>query len=49
MESIKDFHDLFGSPPMSLSPTNHHASDQSFLAVVRNGRWTLVTAQPVGY
>jgi branched-chain amino acid transport system substrate-binding protein len=49
MESIKDYHDIFGAPPMSFSATNHHASSDSFLAVVHNGRWVPVSMTPLGY
>ena len=38
MESMKDWHDIFGSPPLSLSPTNHHASSQSFLSIIKDSR-----------
>jgi branched-chain amino acid transport system substrate-binding protein len=49
METIKDYHDIFGAPAMSFSDTNHHASSESFLAVVHNGRWTPVSMTPLGY
>ncbi len=49
MESIKDYHDIFGSPPMSFSATKHQGSDQSFLAVVHDGRWVPVDTAPVAY
>jgi branched-chain amino acid transport system substrate-binding protein len=49
MESIKDFHDVFGSPAMSFSATKHQGSDQSFLAVVKDGRWVAVDSAPVAY
>jgi branched-chain amino acid transport system substrate-binding protein len=42
MESMKDWHDIFGGPALSMSPTNHHASSQSFLSVVKSKRWTPV-------
>jgi branched-chain amino acid transport system substrate-binding protein len=42
MEGMKDWHDIFGGPALSMSPTNHHASSQSFLSVVKNKRWTPV-------
>jgi branched-chain amino acid transport system substrate-binding protein len=42
LESMKDWNDIFGGPPLSLSSTNHHASSQSFLSVVKNRRWTPV-------
>jgi branched-chain amino acid transport system substrate-binding protein len=49
MESIKDWHDIFGSPPMSFSPTKHQGSNESFLCVVKGGHWMPVTTTPVGY
>jgi branched-chain amino acid transport system substrate-binding protein len=49
MESIKDFQDIFGAPKMSFSDTNHHASSESFLAIVHNGRWVPVSMTPIGY
>jgi branched-chain amino acid transport system substrate-binding protein len=49
MESIKDFHDIFGSPAMSFSATKHQGSDQSFLAVVHGGKWVPVDTSPVEY
>ena len=26
LESIRDYHDTFGSPPLTITPTNHHAA-----------------------
>ncbi|HJS84383.1 MAG TPA: ABC transporter substrate-binding protein [Acetobacteraceae bacterium] len=49
LESMKDWRDIFGSPPLSLSATNHHASNQSFLSVIRNARWVPVEAEPLSY
>ncbi len=49
MESMKDWQDIFGSPPLTLSSTNHHASSQSFLSVVKNARWTPVVEQPLSF
>ena len=49
MESMKDWHDIFSGPALSLSPTNHHASNQSFLSVVKNKRWTPVMDQPLSF
>ena len=42
MESTKDWRDIFGGPPLTMSPTNHHASNQSFLSVVKKTRWISV-------
>jgi len=49
MESIKDWHDIFGSPPMSFSATKHQGSNQSFLCVVKAGKWVPVSTSPFGY
>jgi branched-chain amino acid transport system substrate-binding protein len=49
MESIKDWHDIFGSPAMSFSATKHQGSNESFLCVVKNGHWVPVNSTPVGY
>ncbi|MEA2788796.1 MAG: branched-chain amino acid transport system substrate-binding protein, partial [Acetobacteraceae bacterium] len=49
LESMKDCHDNFGGPALSLSPTNHHASSQSFLSVVRKARWTPVLEAPLSF
>jgi branched-chain amino acid transport system substrate-binding protein len=49
LESMKDWHDIFGGPALSMSPTNHHASSQSFLSVVKKTRWTPVMEQPLSF
>jgi branched-chain amino acid transport system substrate-binding protein len=49
MESMQDWHDIFGGPALSMSPTNHHASSQSFLSVVKKTRWTPVVDQPLSF
>ena len=49
METIKDYHDIFGSPAISFSPTKHQGSNESFLCVVKHGRWQPVEAEPLGY
>ncbi len=49
MENIKDWHDIFGGPPLSMSASSHHASNQSFLSVVHKGRWTPVIQEPLSY
>jgi branched-chain amino acid transport system substrate-binding protein len=48
MESIQDFHDLFGGT-YSFSPTNHHGATAAFLSVVHNGRWEPVVDHAIGY
>ncbi len=49
MEKIKGYKDIFGSPPMTFGPDRHQGSADSFLAVVKNGRWAVVTPDPVAY
>ncbi len=49
MQSMKDWRDIFGGPPLSLSATDHHASNQSFLSVVKNARWTPVIDAPLSF
>ncbi len=49
MESMKDWHDIFDGPALSLSPTNHHASNHSFLSMVKSKRWTPVVEQPLSF
>jgi branched-chain amino acid transport system substrate-binding protein len=49
MESIKDYHDIFGSPPMSFGAKKRQGSNESFLAQVHNGHWVAVSTDPIGY
>ncbi|MBN8903001.1 MAG: ABC transporter substrate-binding protein [Rhodospirillales bacterium] len=49
MEQIKNHQDIFGSPPMTFGPDKHQGSNESFLTVVKAGRWVPVDARPVGY
>jgi branched-chain amino acid transport system substrate-binding protein len=49
MESMKDWQDIFGSPPLTITSTNHHASSQSFLSVVKGARWRPVVDQPLSF
>jgi branched-chain amino acid transport system substrate-binding protein len=49
MEKIKDWHDIFGSPPMTFSATKHQGSNESFLCVVKGGKWVPVSTSPFGY
>jgi len=48
MESIQDFHDVFGGT-YSFSPTNHHGATSAFLSVVHNGRWEPVVDRALAY
>ena len=49
LESMKDWHDIFGGPALTMSPTSHHASSQSFLSVVKKTRWTPVLETPLSF
>ena len=49
LESMKDWKDIFEGPALSLSPTSHHASSQSFLSVVKNARWEPVVQSPLSF
>ncbi len=49
MESIKDYHDIFGSPAISFSPTKHQGSNESFLCVIKNGHWEPAQEAALGY
>jgi branched-chain amino acid transport system substrate-binding protein len=49
MEKIKDWHDIFGSPPMSFSATKHQGSNESFLCQVKGGKWVPVSTTPYAY
>jgi branched-chain amino acid transport system substrate-binding protein len=49
MESIKDYHDIFGSPPFSFGPKKHLGSNESFLCVVKDGEWVPVEEAPIAY
>jgi branched-chain amino acid transport system substrate-binding protein len=48
METITDFHDVFGGS-YTFTPTNHHGATQAFLAVVHNGRWVPVLDRALTY
>lgn len=49
MESMHDWHDIFGGPTLSMTATNHHASSQSFLSQVKNKRWAPVNEQAMSF
>jgi branched-chain amino acid transport system substrate-binding protein len=49
MEHTKDWRDIFGGPPLTLTAESHHASNQSFLSVVKKMRWTPVVPEPLSY
>jgi branched-chain amino acid transport system substrate-binding protein len=49
IESIKGYQDIFGGPPISFGPNQHHGSSASFLAIVHDGRWVAATDSPISY
>jgi branched-chain amino acid transport system substrate-binding protein len=49
LESIKDYKDIFGSPPTSFSATKHQGSNEAFLAQVKDGHWVQVGTDSYGY
>jgi branched-chain amino acid transport system substrate-binding protein len=48
MESIHDFHDLFGGT-YSFSATNHHGATAAFLSVVHDSHWEPVVDHALVY
>jgi ABC-type branched-subunit amino acid transport system substrate-binding protein len=44
LESGKEFHDIFGSPAVKFSPTNHLASAETMVQQIQNGRWKVIQA-----
>ena len=49
MEGIKDYHDMFGAPPVSYGLGVRVGSHKSYMTVVHDGRWEPVTKEPIGY
>ncbi len=49
MEKIHNYKDIFGSPPMTFGPKTRQGSNQSLVAVVKDGKWVLAQPEPVGY
>jgi branched-chain amino acid transport system substrate-binding protein len=48
METIKDFHDIFGGT-YTFSATQHQGTTKAFLSVVHNGRWVPVQDTALAY
>jgi branched-chain amino acid transport system substrate-binding protein len=42
LESSKEFHDIFGSPPVKFSATNHLASAETMVQQIQSGRWKVI-------
>lgn len=49
LESVKNYKDIFGSPPMTFSAEKHQGSNMSFLTQVVKGKWQPVSTDPMGY
>ena len=49
MESIKNWQDKFGAPPMTFSATKHQGSNESFLCQVQGGHWHSELEAPLSY
>jgi branched-chain amino acid transport system substrate-binding protein len=43
LEAIKDYHDLFGGPPVTFGPNVRQGANSSFLAEVKGGKWVRIT------
>jgi branched-chain amino acid transport system substrate-binding protein len=48
LEAIKGYHDIFNGPEVNFGPKIRQGANSSFLAEVKDGRWTRVT-QPLGF
>ena len=42
LELGKEFHDIFGSPPVKFSSTNHLASASTMVQQIQGGRWKII-------
>jgi branched-chain amino acid transport system substrate-binding protein len=42
LDSGQEFHDIFGSPPVKFSPTNHLASATTMVQQIQGGRWKVI-------
>ena len=42
LESGKEYLDIFGSPPVKFSPTNHLATLVTQVQQIQNGRWKVI-------
>jgi len=48
LESIQKYKDIFDGPEVNFGPNIRQGANSSFLAVVKDGRWTRVT-KPLGF
>ena len=42
LEFGTEFHDIFGSPAVKFSPTNHLATAETMVQQIQNGRWKVI-------
>jgi branched-chain amino acid transport system substrate-binding protein len=49
MEEVKDYRDIFGSPPASYGPQKRQGSNESFLVQIQNGKWVPVLKDALSY
>lgn len=49
LEAVKNYKDIFGSPPITFSATKHQGSNESFLTRVEKGKWVPISKEPMGY
>ena len=49
LERVKNYQDIFGSPPLSFAADKHQGSNESFLVRVHDGKWEPISTQPIGY
>ena len=49
MEKVKNYSDIFGSPPYTYGPTVRQGSRDAFLVQVKAGRWVRADTSALGY
>ncbi|GGC78205.1 ABC transporter substrate-binding protein [Chelatococcus reniformis] len=49
MESIRDYHDMFGGPEQNYSATSHQGTRSSFLTELKGGKFIPLSKEPVDY
>jgi branched-chain amino acid transport system substrate-binding protein len=48
LESIQKYKDIFDGPEVNFGPNIRQGANSSFLAMVKDGRWTRIT-KPLGF
>ena len=49
MEAIKNYNDIFGSPPFNYGPKIRQGSNSSYMVQVKGGKWVVAEGKPMGY